>query len=386
MARLRPPLPIAYSVLALCAAGCDEPRRIDTEAGILEVDSAVSLACATPVGATPTALRLAGRFGSDAGVQTVLVDAYFPKGRVPGAPVYLTQRASVGVLLAQGTFGADGSSTTLTLSDPACRDSLTGRFAGPSDGFVGEASHNLSYTDVLRLVRGHVELCPAGEASALETAVPPRLLPGQRLVVTTNVPVDVTTLSTLATTPSRKVFPYGEGTAFSASITTAPWTAAALDLSGVKDVMGRPLGLGLVPIEALTADVVDGTFATPIPAGAGLGPVDVGGGVLYLGNDEGYLSVVSLGNAKPARTLRIRHRFACDPGDTPHAEAGLVSETGRLVSLDGACGDFVDRTVTLPEGGRWALTVNGLAISSSPCNYPSSHPTAIYAVDEAAFE
>lgn len=371
--------------LAVLLGGCGTTATSGDDAGGLDVDAGPSV-CALTVGAAPASVRLSGRFGSDAGIFTVTVDAYFPRGRAPFAPVFLARASQGGLVVTEGTFLSDGGTATIQLRD-ACGESVKGRFLGPTGGFVGQATTNLGSGDALRRVEGSIELCPAGPAASPAAKAPTTIGPLDDLVVQASVPIDAATLSAIATSPSRSVTSRAAGGSLVLAIPPRPFTATSVDLSGVLDVMGRPLGLGVVKIAALSADLLDGTFDTAPPSGATLGPFAVAGGkaLLGTGRDGDYLAAVSLG-AAPTKRLRLRHRFACAAGAEPSATAALVAETGTRLALTAACGEPATGTVDLPEGGRWALIVKGAQRSSSACSLPFDAAPAVYELDEVAFE
>jgi hypothetical protein len=236
-------------------------------------------------------------------------------------------------------------------------------------------------------------LCPAGTPPASEfSAAPAMILPIQSFTISGNTPIDRASLATITTTPLHPIGADEVATGFRVSPKRAfpPYAATAIDLSGVRDVMGRSLGYGKVDVLHLTADVVDPTFAASPPAGATLGSVTVSGGLLRAVPTSGAdLSVlIGLGAAKPTKKLRLRQRLDCKamyPGTTTVA---LVSEAGAVVDLVVKCQDApIDMLVDLPTEGRWALAITATPYKSRPCTLPGGlTDNPAYELDEIAFE
>ncbi len=245
-------------------------------------------------------------------------------------------------------------------------------------------------TDYRQTVGGRALLCPTGATPAPRFFASGSLLPGQPITVTGNVPLDVASVAAATTRPPRKLTIQASGLSFTiAGSGLTPWAATTIDLSGVRDVLGRTIGVDPLTTLVLTASLADGTFTMPPPPGAMLGAEPtIDGGFLRVGNRDSYDFILGIGATKGSRRLRLRHRFVCSASDYPKLQLDLVSETGTLVSLPTECGSkAVDAHVDLPAAERWALVVSGRRQDAIPGTFPgTAFPTAPYELDEVAFE
>lgn len=361
--------------------------------------------CTTPVsGTAPFATVLSGTaLSGDGGTVTVSVEAYFPKGRVAGGEV-IVALPQMGVpnvrAISRGVFDASLRSTTLDVFARWCGGGIKGVLREPADGLVGHGSMNISGpgTDVVATTEADMMLCPVA-SPALPTPTfkaTTEMLSTGVLEVTGNVPLDAASLTALTSTPTHPLTTSEDGTAFKTTVKMGPFESASIDLSGLKDVMGRSLGLSSVAVRGLSAVLTDTTFATTPPAGSVVGAGDttwsVAGGVLRVSSSAGapFSAFVGLGDAGTHRTLRVKHRVDCTgfAGSTSTTTVRAVSETGTAVAVAVECKTSpTEVKVTLPTGGRWALEAAATVYSALPCNYPSSSgPTRPYELDEFAFE
>lgn len=204
------------------------------------------------------------------------------------------------------------------------------------------------------------------------------------------VPADPASLAAVRATPAwdLTVGPTATGFFVAPKTAFAPFREIALDLSAARDVMGVPYGLSVTKTLALTAVVADPTFGAPLPTGAFLGTPPVSGaGRLRIPAPPSagdYDTLVGLGDAGAARTVRLRHRLVCDvPGG---ATVRLISERGELVPLTPKCGaDPIDEVATLPSGGRWALHARAQHVRTG-CHTDSAYAPAAYELSALAFE
>jgi hypothetical protein len=203
---------------------------------------------------------------------------------------------------------------------------------------------------------------------------------------TGNVPVDAATLAEI-----RGPIPFDahlRGAGFVVLPRTPPmWTTTVYDTSGVRDLLGRPLGVPTVESRGLAAAVVDLTFSVAPEPGTflGLAPQIVAG-VLRVGSRLPYEFALGLGAPTATRRVRLRHRFVCT-GWTSTGRARLVSEGGRTIALSVGCNEaWIDETHALPTADRWALVLEDTNHAAVPCSFPGTAENPTYELDEVAFD
>lgn len=361
--------------------------------------------CAPIAGTAPFGVRLAGTgpisSGADAsGTVSASLDVYFPSGRVPGGEVVLVGRTYAGTAVTtRGVLDATLSARGLKVSDPYCLSGVQGDLLGPSDGFAGIASNNTTApSDVVTMVSGPVKLCSVG-------AVPVQ-----------KVTLSATTISPLGAWKLRASRPFARGSlsTVSASIGTSPaaidvregdpgvvvapkgatfslFVPTEIDLSGLRDVLGAPLGLSSVKTLVPTEVVADRTFTTLPPSNAWVGAsLAVASGVLLVGADEDGSDgavAMALGTAPGKTKLRLRHRVDCTTGSGSWSITVVAPDaTSEVVSVP--CGTATsDRLLALPGSGPWVLVARRNAGEPRPCWYAGGlPPTSVYQLDELAFE
>lgn len=375
-----------FSSLVLFASmvGCDAERTRE---------------CPTPIeGSQPFSMILtADGKSADGGSVGASVEAYFPKGRVAGAEVVLAfrQTAAEWRFVARGVLDEKLGSSLLEVYDGYCGNKVQGSFVGPSDGLEGEVYTNGSgpSSDVLNVRQANLMLCAApGQATPTPqfTASSTELLASEILTVTGNVPLDRASLA-IGSSPTRTLVTTEEGTKLSVGMKDSfpPYEDTKLDLSGVRDVMGRSLGLGTITVRGLTATLVERGFDAAPPAGAILGSEwSIAGSVLRVRSSTGgaYSALVGLGDPGARRLLHVRHRIDCDANPwTTRVRA--ISEAGTVVIVKAECSKLpLDATVTLPSGGRWALAIDGVVQPAQPCSYPARYSPGPYELADFAFE
>lgn len=343
--------------------------------------------CAAPVtGTSPFSTRLNGTFTTEVGTTSVSLMAYFPAGRVPGAPFAIAMEIASETHVAEGVLRDDGGSAELRLSD-SCGEGIRVHWAGPADGLLGVGTMLVGTpTDAPIDAEGPLALCPSGGAGPTPAFFARGMLPTAELGVAGNVPIDRQSLASIRGPVEFATSTQGAGFVVRPTRPLSPWTPTVFDTSGVRDIMGRPIGVASLETQVLSATVVDRTFATPPPSGAWLGlEPTVDTGVLRVGSSSGYQFVLGLGAPGAARKLRIRHRFDCV--DWTSASVELWSDSGRVVVLATRCSAVsVVETVSLPSDERWALVVRGADASAIPCTFPGRLPAPKYELDEFAFE
>lgn len=375
-------------------AAADTDADADADAPVV-----IAPSCTTPVdGSTPFSVTLNGTGMADGGVVSGYAEIYFPEGRAAGRPVIMavpryfppaTRAIARGVL--DSTLSA-----TLTAKDPDCMGGVSGTLVGPADGMDAVVSNNKTApSDAVDIVSAPAALCPMGTPSAPAFSVGGVTpLPTQTVHVDGNVPLDTSTFSTIFSTPSRPLDVQEDGTRISIKGKNAfdPFTELTVDLSGVRDVLGRPIGALTFKTQALSASLTDGTFATAPSSGAYFGDVSVSAGVLrataatYPGIP--LILVLGIGSQGSKTSVHLQHRFECSFGGLGDARVSLVSESGDVVDVMTDCTTaIVDKVVTIPASrGRWAVVAVRHAYESRPCwGATGGGPTA-YLLDAVAFE
>ncbi len=178
----------------------------------------------------------------------------------------------------------------------------------------------------------------------------------------------------------------------SVSAQLSMFESTTIDLSGLRDVLGGPLGLGAISVKVPTSVVTDLGFATPLPAGSSIGSTpSVAGGLLrvatQLGQASGWSFAMAIGASSGKTRLRARHRLACGSAPSIAVDVRIVSAEGGFVVIKPACvASPVDETVTLVGAGPYVLVAIAPRFERVPCNYPFGGPSASYELDELAFE
>ncbi len=314
-----------------------------------------------PAGASPFAARVRGAAMAfrDAGVGSVTLtealDLYLPMGRAAGAPVVFAfesgwpQRRLVTL---QGAFDASLSAGGVTFVGVYTSDVSFGlRLDGPSGGVVMNITRNLSITtDVSDYVSARVTLCPAGDAPAATLAYVADAAPSLDLRLLPSSPIAAGVDGVRMT---------AGGAAVPATVTaddgvlvvtpTAPWPVnaeVALDLSSLRDVMGRPYTTSnALTTLRTTAELTDATFDTAPPAGAvASSTANVAAGSLSFAMARArQRALVSLGALAGATRVALRYRYPC---------AFVSPPTARLLAADGRSSSF---TLAPPMGAPSTL-------------------------------
>lgn len=352
-------------------------------------DGGVGLAtCKTPIeGSAPFSTVLHGNIPSETGTRGTSLEVYFPNGRIAGSDVIFAWDTTDGRVLRRERLDAT-LSAAFSFSDLSCGDQITGTLVGPSGGVDATLKVNVSglANDNVHLETGRTVLCPVGPTSAPVGAAPSEVLPLEQLIVQTNVPLDVTSFSTITATPTRSLNVSQLGTSFVVAPALAPFTKATIDFGDVRDILGRRIALKPTRLGALSEVLTDPTLSSPPPAGTVLGSYSIDAGVLYVDSSSRRF-LLGLGTATTAKKVRLRHRMNCTSGTTTPS-ISLVSESGLQIGVKVDCAStLVESTIALPADGRWALSAVTSVSRSRPCNYPSPRTTyATYELDDVLFE
>jgi hypothetical protein len=381
------------------------------------IDSA-SGPCATALSGTePFGQRLEGRgiftftFSSDSTRDEVedglALDAYFPRGRVDGAPVIFglpTTWPRQGFYPISASLRGDLGSSELTFSGSDGRDiELGGRLVGPDDGVLLDAVRNFASadTDVADIAEAALHLCPSGDIAAPTlTPAPVLFAPTAALWFTATALVDPATLVVRAT---DGVEPIAVEASWSEAVRVAPTSAfppgatLAFDLGATADLIGRPFTLGGegLPMPLVTMAVVtDPTFETAPPEGA----VVVDGASVT--HRAGLLSIsqvrsgnvqllVALPDRGGATRARIRFDASTDWGGSQDRRAALVAANGTAsyFELTGTSesGSPAEHVVVLPGAGPLWLSVSVDVQPNRPQSYGGDGAVDI-AFDSISYE
>jgi len=396
------PLPFAVSIAFLACRGStsDSPASGDAKSAT----ETAAAACAPISGTTPFGVHLGGSgvatdSRDDAGSKVhASVDVYFPNGRVSGGEVLVVRRKYDGSsTVVRATLDSTLSARELTVFDSDCRDGITGDLIGPSGGISAVATNNLTApSDALKTISGPVVLCATGDVPAQKIEYPPpaKTTPLDQITVGGTRPFASSSFAAVSAKTASglvalKVTAFEPGVLIASATSFSWYTPTTIDLSGLRDVLGAPLGLSSIEVEVPTAIVSDLGFATELAAGSSVGdrPV-VNEGKLVVGGVAGWKTAIAIGSVAGKTKLRLRHRLDCEPMESPIFSGGVLSSDGKSISVLPKCGATpIDETIALPGVGPYVLIVGSPTYRSRPCNYPSRGGSpAIYEADELAFE
>lgn len=326
---------------------------------------------------------------------------YFPGGRVAGGEVVLSYRNYLGGWsAAYGVLDATLSATGLNVGDPFCASGFEGKLVGPADGLVGIARNNSSApSDAITMNYGPVKLCPAGSVPA-QTVDPVGALvsPLEALTVRSTRPfargsLDAVKASTSAGSVTLNVAAAHPGVVVTPKAGSfSLFAPTTIDLSGLRDVLGGPLGLSTVKTVVPTEVVLDRTFATAPSENARVGSaITVAAGVLRVGAGTGTAPqalALALGAEAGKTKLRLRHRVLCSTFPVGSWDVTLVAPdaTSSLLRLACSAGGVED-VVPLPGSGPWVLVARRVSPAAMPCWYTGGLPdNSSYELDEVTFE
>jgi hypothetical protein len=375
----------------------DAPASSSSETPPTETVSGAA-ACAPISGDKPFGVRLSGSGpaadygGKAAGTAFATVDLYFPRGRVPGGEVVLAIGTyGGGWKAARGTLDGTLSARGLEVRDPHCGDGITGDLVGPTGGIAAIATNNRSApSDALDLVKGSVVMCAAGAVPEQKFMSMPAatILPHQTIELRAARPL----MGTASATPSTDIVVEDivGGVAIHRKM---GWyslsTPTTIDLSGLRDVLGAPLGLTSARTIVPTAVATDLTFATPYPEGAALGSATVVSGMLVTGGDSEWSYLLAIGDGGGKKKLRMKHRLVCGTSSTGYASVAIVSSDGVATPVVAKCsGELLEDVVEVNGAPPYYLSAAQRTYRTPPCNYGSFGPApgVGYEVDELAFE
>lgn len=331
--------------------------------------------CAPIRGEKPFAVSLSGK--SDAADPSARVYAgavlYFPRGRVAFAPVLIAS----GTLTTSLQLDASLSVRDISLHDPDCGGGWSGDLVGPTGGINAVVSNNVSGTsDNLRFKTGAVTMCATGEAPPQRVLdVGDAIFPTSDVVVRVARPVDGSSLDAVSAQNAFGVVPLNvrvsgnEIHIASATGLFAPFHETTFDLSGLRDILGMPLGIATKP------------RTMPLPTTpAAAAPFEVAATNLF-----------SIGGDAAAKRLRISHRATCPTGSLL-IRVAVVAANGVMVALRPPCTSYgVEQLVELTGVAPYAMYVQmPSSYARRPCNYygssPSSPPASTYSVASLSFE
>lgn len=316
---------------------------------------------------------------------------FFPQGRVAGAPVVVTRNLlfTGGFSTVKSTLLPDLSSAADLAARDQCANGFSGRLVGPDDGIDAVVSENPdhTYSDAIPpLITSRAWLCATAPAPAPSMSTGGgEILPTARLTVSVNAPVDQTTLKTISAQPataiSSSVGTDGRIRIGSAAGTWLPGPLA-IDLTGVRDVLGRPYdGAKIVSFTVLAPSgaIVDRTMTAAPPAnaiaGTGFTTSTIGGlltvSVQSSSSNIGYEAIIGLGVQAGATKLRLSHRVVCTAAVYSSTTTTLVSADGYSAPITLGCAATpTEVTVTLPGSGPYYVVV----LSESPPHVPCYMP------------
>lgn len=393
--------------LALCGCGGGGPSATDAEVADAQLrdaqpDAFVS-ACAPLTGSGPFAVRMAGtgtlmmnagRPSAQARELTFSVDLFFPQGRTAGAQVFAS-RAARGLHVTSAVIAADGSAGPLRMAadEQIYGFSLDGVLEPAPGGVLADVGLETGFNDVLQFYKGRLELCGSGEPPAPALAVQAqRWSPLAQIRIVPTTPLDPGTLATIrataggADTAVRVEFEGRDHVLVSPVTAFPPDLQVTLDLTGVRDVLGRTAGSAVSFDAPPSAEVADLTFANPLPAGSAVvGPTSsalVANGLLDVRLEYWSGATIALGT-RTGSTAVIRHKVDCGNFTAPQHRVAIFAADGTFAELPLTCGaDFVDARLTVPATGRrWLAIVVPLLSQGAPRPNPGR-----VTIDELRFE
>lgn len=380
--------------VALAACGGSSVHDAPVDAG--SVDAAASLPpCAAPiVGDAPFGVVVSGsgpvtKVGSYASDKVTTVEAaatlYFPRGRVAGAEVVIA-----GAGLHYATL--DASLSARIVSSASCSGGFSGTLLGPNDGVEATATViTTGASDAVGTVSGPVKLCRSGVPPPQRLWDIPTHVPAvESFSVTGTRPFARETLASVRANPPVPL----EVTATLQGVRVAPtagrfplFAPTVIDLSGLRDVLGEPLGLTSVTTIVPTEPVADLSFTTPASRASYVGAVSFDRGMLQLGGGRGVTAAaVALGGAGRTK-LRVRHQLYCEGTRPGKWNVSIVSSDGNTTPLALSCGaDIVEEVVPLTGSGPFMLHAVANTNVIQPCWYGIDDDSSTYLLDEIAFE
>jgi hypothetical protein len=388
-----------WIVVPLIAACSGEPREPGGHDAGADSDSDVGTTPCAPISGTgPFGVVVSGSgpvtkvsSRGDAAVTTVSASAtlYFPRGRVAGGEVVITGGRVKHALL-------DDTLSAAVSSGWECSSSLVGNLIGPTDGIDAMLSIvTTGNSDAIGSVSGRLKMCAAG-APPSQTLSPKNAssIPAvqRSFSIDGTRPFAAESFATIRADSGAplKITETPTGMVVEATDGTFPLFAPTIiDLSGVRDVLGEPLGLTSVRTTVPTEAITDLGFATTPPKGSYVGGLlEVQPGTLVLGNFEENTAVaLAIGNVAGKTKLRVRHFLSCPEARPRPWTVNIVSADGRTTPLAPKCGTaMVDETIALAGTGPFVLHAVTTTLIQPPCSYPFGQSETAYVIDEIAFE
>ncbi len=362
-------------LVAMALCGCGGGGGASSDA---QPDAFVS-ACPPLTGTDPFAVRMAGTallVKRNAGQfdqprqLPFSVDLFFPQGRTAGAQVFASRKA-FGLQVTSAVIAADGSAGPLRMgaSEQVVGFQIDGVLEPAPGGVLAQVGVETGFNDVSEFYQGRMELCGSGEPPAPTLAVQPqRWSPLSQIRIVPTTPLDPATLATIRATAGGTESAVRVDFEDSDQVLVSPVTAfppdlqVTLDLTGVRDVMGRSTGGSAVTFDAPpSAEVVDLTFAAPLPPGSavtgGGAVVATANGLLELRLDFWSGATIALG-ARTGTTAVIRYKVVCTNLTVPLQRVAIVAVDGSFAELPLSCGgDFVEARLPVPAAGRRWLAI-----------------------------
>lgn len=375
------------------------PEAAPSDVSVEEVATLPPPRCAPIAGTSAFGVEVTGAVTLEAGgtVPGPRLFLYFPEGRVAGGEAMLAMHTSTGWSVARSKLDASLGASDLRVADPHCRDAVDATLLGPSDGLVARVTLNVTSdvgSDEVRLRAGAATLCGNGAVPPLSIVTVPRADLLRPLTIDANAPLDPTTVG--AVVGSQPV----DATDDAWRLRIAPAFGAlgleptlALELAGVRDVLGRPLPRLELDVP-LPSAVLSGSAAgiTSAPPGSGATPTVDASGVMTIpfGSKIPWAPAdryaIRLPDPEGASKLWLRHRTDCVDGGP--VTLTVVGATGKTATRVVACAaTLAEETITLPPSdGRYVLRIDHVIPKSAPCNYPARSTDVRYVLGGFRYE
>jgi hypothetical protein len=278
--------------------------------------------------------------------------AYFPKGRVAGEKIVLAIPAGYprgGLITGSATLGADKSAKEIKLDGytlPAPGGATHGLKLDAridADGTIhGDVTYDFGSGDVSDTAKGKIDFCTKKEAPAPSLDIASAGVPGASYFLRATAPIDVETTKEIVFKAGAKSYPakVTAGQAFMLDAELPPNQELELDVSKVKDILGRPLTLATKPpVLKTTAVLADRTFATAPTAGALVSSPAaalefVAEGKLLQFRGPAAAGLVALGDLAGAKKIHLQGATeSCDGG----TNLSVIDAEGKRIPISAEC-------------------------------------------------
>ena len=328
------------------------------------------------------------------GTHTERLTAYFPRGRVAGAPVIvgvLRGWPLVGMVELRGTLDANLGATGFEFRGTDASDvQWTATLLGPDDGFVMNVTRNRAVsTDVGDYVQATLRLCPTEAAPAPDWDARPAVLPGADIRLVPRQPL-------APPMPTGSLMVGGASVATALSIDDGalrirpqgpipPNADITLAPLGLRDILGREMPTPMIRVLRTTAVISDRTFATAPPMGAVVtagNPITHQNGTLRIGSyTRGPQSALLALGEVPAGVVSLRITLSLL--ERTNLTLRLLRADGSATNVDipaAPIGAAQTVTATVPGSGALWLAVEDRTASNRPGWLPAQAQTL--ALDE----